>query len=121
MAAYPGTLFVQRDFIRAFFGEIPDLGTDAWPLTQSPESQAQSTPRRHQTDSDTSSNSHLGTPHAQSTLGLNSDSDMTDQPRETPPSGLFFGRLRCNFTYLSMQTVRGFELVTEIMLAVLSL
>ncbi|KAK3901966.1 hypothetical protein C8A05DRAFT_15916, partial [Staphylotrichum tortipilum] len=25
MAAYPGTLFVQRDFIRSFFGEIPDL------------------------------------------------------------------------------------------------
>ncbi|KAK4148546.1 hypothetical protein C8A00DRAFT_19640 [Chaetomidium leptoderma] len=32
MTAYPGTLFVQRDFIRSFFGEIPDLG----PLAQLP-------------------------------------------------------------------------------------
>lgn len=83
MAAYPRTLFVQRDFVRSFFGEIPDLGTAAWPLTQSPEPRAQLAP--HQPGSDTSSGSQSGTPQTQSTLGLDSNSDMTDQPRHVSP------------------------------------
>ena len=86
MAAYPGTLFVQRDFIRSFFGEIPDLGAVASPLTQPPEPQAQLTPQRHQPDRDNGSDSQLGTPQTQSTLELDSDSDMIDQPRHVSPS-----------------------------------
>ena len=43
MAAYPGTLFVHRDFIRSFFGEIPDLGMIAQGLPQSPQQQQPAT------------------------------------------------------------------------------